>query len=72
MSTSFLLLVAMAVSSPAAGAAGTRDTAADRLVGQALQAELQGDNAQRGELLEQALRSSSEMQSGSLADRPRA
>ena len=56
MDRSILLVVAFVFSIPAAGPAGARDTAADRLVGQALQAEVGGDNAKRSELLQQALR----------------
>ncbi|NUQ63206.1 MAG: hypothetical protein HUU20_12070, partial [Pirellulales bacterium] len=55
MSTSLLVFVVL-TASPAAGAGEARNSEADRLVEQALEAELEGNNAKRRNLLAEALR----------------
>lgn len=55
MSTSLLLLCLVAVGTDAGVTARTKDIEAERLVDLAFRAELQGDNAKRQELLQQAL-----------------
>lgn len=57
MSATLLVFVVL-TASPAVGAGQAMSSKADRLVQQALEAELHGDNAKRKDLLEEALRSS--------------